>query len=297
MIEILRRVNLSIIVVRKTEKEKVNFHVSRLIEAIWLQPNGSAKVTIEGMITADRETEPFDSLEIIFPDEIQQVRDVTESFFDINLFENTARQAGYKVINASQGKVELSGIQCEVSYPLEITSLRSNGYCIVSIIFPKLIQPNEVRVFRIMLELQKLANKKTSYYHGTITYDFLISFYDIIRLNSSALRKQLESHKERIIRCERVHLWVILPENIEIISISPLPNHVIEHNRKDPLSKEKDKERKALGWEPLSLTAAPWTSLRLNGTVKKQTLLSITTALAILGFITGLLSLIISILR
>jgi hypothetical protein len=289
---------LSILAVRKSEKESIKFHVSRLVEAIWMQSDGSAEISLEGMITADEKTKPFDSFDILFSNRVQEVDDVTDSLLIEDLFENKARQSGYKILDRDKRIVEMSGISCQIIRPSGVTLMRSNGYSEIRITFSEPIKPKEVRPFRIVLKIQELAKRTRSFYFGTVSYDFCVSFYDIIRERSGQPRNGLESHKERVVRCDRVHLWMVLPEDAQITRLTPSGYQTVPHDRKGPLSQEVGKDRVAIGWETLALTADPkWSDLRFSGAYKGQSLLSLTTIVAVLGFSVGIVSLLLRLLR
>jgi len=282
---------MSILTFRKSEKEDVRFRVSRLVEAIWLQSNGSAEIVVEGMITADEKTNSFDSFEILIPMNVSEAYDVTESFLNEDLFENKARNS-YKLINEAEKRIVLSNIPCEVVYPLGVDLLHNHEYSEVHVTFPKAIQKSEVRPFRIILKVPKLANKTRTYYHGIVTYEFSISLYDISQVeHSRQLRRQLESQKDRLVECERVYLWAVSPEDVEVVRVSPSPIQIVDYNRKGPLSEDVGKTRKAIYWEPKTLTAFPWSKMRFTGTLRKQSILSITTIIAIAGFAVGVIGL------
>lgn len=286
---------IPILAIRKTEKED-DFHISRLVETIWIQPNGSAEVVLEGMLTADEKTRSFNSFEILIPMKVGDAYDVTESLLNENLFENKARNS-YRVINQAGKKVELSGILCEVVYPLGIVLLRNEEYCEMRITFPEPIQPGEVRPFRIIFKIPKLANKTRSYYHGIETYEFSVSLYDILRVeHSRQLRKQLESQKERLVRCERVYFWVVSPPKVEVIRVAPSPNQIVDYDRKGPLSEDIGETRKAIYWEPKTLRAFPWSKMRFSGTFRKQALLSITMIIAVVGLLLAVIAVVLNFL-
>lgn len=282
--------------IRKSEEKDVSFHVSRLVEAIWIHHNGSAEAVLEGMLTAGKKTKAFDSFEILIPKKVVEVRDVTESFLDEELFENKARNS-YRLINKASNRVELSGILCEVVHPLGIVLLHNEEYCEIRIIFPKPVQPGEVRPFRIIFKMPKFARKTRSYYHGIMTYEFTVALYDILGIeHSDQLRKQMEAHKERLVKCERVYLWVVSPPNVEIIRAVPPPNQIVPHNRLAPLRKDLSETRKAISWELKALRAFPWSKMRLSGTFRRQAILSVTTIIALAGLLLSLVSLAITVI-
>jgi len=283
---------LSILAFRKPEKQGVNCYVSRIVEAIWAKSDGGADVTLEAMITSNG-NEPVNSLEIFLPLVVKDVKDITDTFLDDELFENKARQSGYEVVDREKRKVKLSGILCDIS-PVVVTCDVVDNYSKLSINFKKNpVKPNEIRPFRLTFNTPTFAEKFRSYYRGTVTYEFCISLYDIIREGSSKLRKLLEEHKERIIHCERIHIWLVLPDNAELMAVTPAATWKIPHKIKGPLSKEEGKSRIALAWEPPGvLDVSPaWNELRISGTYKRTSLRSITTGLAIVGLVLSITSL------
>jgi len=286
---------MGIIAFRKTVFDNnVYFEISRLMYAVKINENGSAVVMMEGMVTSAPDSVPFNSIEIMIPHEIEALEDKTETFLDKEIKENHYRSF-YDIIDKEKHIVNLSGITVKI-VPITLKyDNKVHEYNRILLNFRTPFKPSETKAFRILYQVPDLATISQSKMYGWKILNIDMGFYDKSMVEHANTRiKGIMEDKSKFASCSRVYIWIVIPENYEIMEVTP-PIQREQKYDEEFLSKGKKSNKKniALEWEYKSIS---WdfknrTTLRI-----KKDFLGVIGLLGLIGFVLSLIVFIIDVL-
>ena len=176
-------------------------------------------------------------LDIVMPNAVSTLEDLTGTFEDGNLYDNLAFSAGFKVLDSARKKYSIDGID---AFLVSLTSNprieQQKDYTTIRLRFDE-INPGESRAFRLKMAVPGFAN----FYNSTGIVELSL-YYPAI------LPNQLETLKEWgvlgiPINRKSCEIWIILPEEAIFRRAYPKPQqikanhmyHLFSNNRLSPM--------------------------------------------------------------
>ncbi len=238
---------MSVILISKAGDEAkagVVVKIVKFVERIQIERTGDAFCFLEFIANVEAGSpKGLSKLDVIVPQDIAGVEDITDTFTDVNLFDNQQYTEDFRCLDQTQKKYYIDGIE---AFLAEINKLSSsklgNKISILRIKFQE-IGPEESGAFRLKLRIPNFAR-----IHNSLMIFELSLYY----------RMALPEHIEMIrewgvlgIPMERslCEIWAVLPEETVFRWAIPNARMVKMDHTYSVLSNKKISPRSAVYWD------------------------------------------------
>jgi len=228
------------------DEATANVLLTKFFERLQINSDGTAISVLEFIIQVkDDSALGLSILDIIIPHTVSETEEVTETFGDIDLFDNQVYTKGLILLDADEKKYSIDGIEASLTSLLSPpkVDVKDNSYTEMRIRFNKII-PGKSGAFRLKTTIPNFAN----IYESLGNFEFSLYY-------SWALPGCIEKVKEYGVNgipinrkfCE---IWVILPENTFCGKAIPTPQQIKVRHAHQLCSNDRiDPPRSAVYWD------------------------------------------------
>lgn len=220
--------------------------LAKFFERLQIDFDGTAISVLEFIVQVkDDSPLGLSKLDIIIPHIVSEVEDVTETFTDIDLFENQIYTEGLKLLDDEDEKYSIDGVEAylkSLSSPPK-TDIKDDYYTVVRIKFNKII-PGTCGAFRLKMTIPNFANiyKSVGVFELPIYYAWALSSHIETMhewgVNGIPINRKL---------CET---WVTLPKDTLCGKAIPPPQQIKVRHMYQMLSNAMlDPPRSAVYWD------------------------------------------------
>jgi len=238
---------MSVILISKAGDEAkvgVVVKIVKFVERMEIESSGDALCFLEFIANVEAGSpNGISKLDVIVPRDITDVKDLTDTFTDINLFANQQYTEGFRCLDTTQKKYYIDGFEAFLAEINKLsTSKALKDFSILRLKFQE-IRPEESGAFRLKLRIPNFAR-----IHNSLMIFELSLYYWM------ALPEHIETIREWGVfgipmnRC-LCEIWVVLPEETVFRWAIPNPQMVKKDYTYSVLSNKKVSPRSAVYWD------------------------------------------------
>lgn len=228
-----------ICIARQHDEQDVKFEVSYLKNSVWLRNNGDARVTLQCVIRAVKDSAPFSSLRIIVPENVTKLQDISGSLLDENFMKIHEDDANFEILSKEDYQVRGNGGEYFVTEITSFTNIKTiENYTEFSVNLKQPVTPQKARGFRIEYISQYAKKLKNTF------------LYNIEIYNNNTLHS-LQDHNKNcpdsdIMEVDYGDIWIVLPKNVVsgVLSRNPTEHVALKNLSKRGYSREWRIEKK-----------------------------------------------------
>ena len=234
-----------ILISKAADQASAEVSIVKFVERLQIEDSGDALCVLEFIVQVEPDSpNGLTKLDVICPNDISNVENVTETFSDSNLFDNKWYTGGFRCLDPMQKKYCIDGIVTFLtSLSSDIVSERRKDFTNIRLSFRE-INPGDSMAFRLKMSLPKISKNNNS-----LEIFELSVYYWAIPPEHTETWKEWGVLGIPINRnlCE---IWVTLPEENVFRWSIPRPQQIKVDHKYSLLSNDKlDTPRSAVYWD------------------------------------------------